>query len=679
MLKFETIQNNTNSSAPRSLEKPETEEETGSGTMATNREEILNSKKEKLPDEYKKEIQMKDSKNKKNQFEEGKQKEKNTCNQSSSSPIHSNAVAPDAITRRIHSTYKSSKGSIIKSLLRLAGENTISLAGGTPLPLTYPFRTMTIEGDDDMEFIAANKSKFEYELENHSKNSECITRSNNNDNNINGKNGLSNVESELSKDISCKPLWFRGDDIDNLQLNYVLSSGVPGLQEAINKMTLQILTTKRIPYEDWASILTNGGTDGLYKIFHLLQPICTFIDYSCSQNGNSHSPLRPVVLTEQLVWPAIKNIASYTGYDMIGIPVDEYGIDPTLLEEAILKEKNPERIAFLYLTPTGQNPTGTTMSLERKKRIYSLACQYDLVIVEDDPYRMLSLPPAEDCFTSSPSNGHEFTDTNAQIYNMTLGDMPGLRSLPISFLEIDVEGRVLRVESISKWICPGLRIGWLTGPKTFMQECYRPYSETTSQFPSTISQISLRKLIEHWFSNTYNIPLGHSPEKNQKEEMVIRQETKETIGGSVTSIQDMKTTPTLEMNGFELHIRRLQLHYSKQRNAMLQALEKYLKPYCVWNPPKAGMFTWIEIKDLKSTSSSPSNELTSDMIRTRNEKIEKLTFEMVESDILVVPGYSFDVSNGHADPAFRLTYSCSSPKEIDIAVGRMATVLSKYF
>ncbi len=52
---------------------------------------------------------------------------------------------------------------------------------------------------------------------------------------------------------------------------------------------------------------------------------------------------------------------------------------------------------------------------------------------------------------------------------------------------------------------------------------------------------------------------------------------------------------------------------------------------------------------------------------------------MVKEDILVVPGYSFDVSNGDAEPAFRLTYSCSSPQEMEIAIQRMAKVLDFNF
>jgi DNA-binding transcriptional MocR family regulator len=44
---------------------------------------------------------------------------------------------------------------------------------------------------------------------------------------------------------------------------------------------------------------------------------------------------------------------------------------------------------MLYLNSTGANPTGLTISTERKKEIYKIACEYDLIILEDDPYYFL--------------------------------------------------------------------------------------------------------------------------------------------------------------------------------------------------------------------------------------------------------------------------------------------------
>lgn len=156
-------------------------------------------------------------------------------------------------------------------------------------------------------------------------------------------------------------------------------------------------------------------------------------------------------------------------------------------------------------------------------QVYELACRFDLIIVEDDPYRLLFLPEDLDA-----------TDE---------ADMPGVTGLPPSLLSMDTEGRVLHLESLSKWIAPGtteagrqagsgtfvgrflgsrgqcfsqdvllpphacrlvracgagLRLGWVTGPRAFLEGPFRVWSETTVQFPCTISQAVLAQILRTW-------------------------------------------------------------------------------------------------------------------------------------------------------------------------------------
>jgi len=86
---------------------------------------------------------------------------------------------------------------------------------------------------------------------------------------------------------------------------------------------------------------------------------------------------------------------------------------------------NP-RAVMLYTIPDFQNPTGATLSLERRRRMIELANEYDLVVVEDSPYRALR---------------YEGTS------------LPTLKSM-------DTEGRVVHLGSFSKILAPGLRLGW---------------------------------------------------------------------------------------------------------------------------------------------------------------------------------------------------------------------------
>ncbi|KIN72598.1 aminotransferase-like domain-containing protein [Sulfitobacter guttiformis] len=105
------------------------------------------------------------------------------------------------------------------------------------------------------------------------------------------------------------------------------------------------------------------------------------------------------------------------------VPVDSEGMQTERLE-AILSA-NP-RARLIYTVPDFQNPTGVTLSLVRRKQLIELANRYDLIVLEDTPYRHI-----------------RFSGQN----------LPTLKSL-------DTEGRVIHLGSFSKVLVPGLRIGW---------------------------------------------------------------------------------------------------------------------------------------------------------------------------------------------------------------------------
>lgn len=118
------------------------------------------------------------------------------------------------------------------------------------------------------------------------------------------------------------------------------------------------------------------------------------------------------------------------GADMIGIPMDEEGENPEIMEtkikEAIARGKKPK---FIYVIPDFQNPAGMTMSEKRRKEIIEIAHKYDILILEDSPYRELR---------------YEGEDQKT-IY------------------ELDSTGQVILLGTFSKIFCPGFRIGWVVG------------------------------------------------------------------------------------------------------------------------------------------------------------------------------------------------------------------------
>ncbi|HQQ67544.1 MAG TPA: PLP-dependent aminotransferase family protein [Candidatus Cloacimonadota bacterium] len=118
------------------------------------------------------------------------------------------------------------------------------------------------------------------------------------------------------------------------------------------------------------------------------------------------------------------------GAKMIGIPMDDEGEDPAIMEAELKKladmGKKPK---FIYLIPDFQNPAGVTMTEKRRKEIIALAHKYDVLIIEDSPYRELRYEG----------------ETQKTMY------------------ELDGTGHVVILGTFSKIFCPGFRIGWVVG------------------------------------------------------------------------------------------------------------------------------------------------------------------------------------------------------------------------
>lgn len=116
------------------------------------------------------------------------------------------------------------------------------------------------------------------------------------------------------------------------------------------------------------------------------------------------------------------------GCKLAGVPIDADGMNMQALERVINENPNAK---FIYTIPNFQNPGGTTMSLEKRKRMYELALQNDLVILEDDPYGNLRVAGE---------------------------DVPAIKSM-------DTEGIVFYAGSFSKILAPGIRVAYAVIPK----------------------------------------------------------------------------------------------------------------------------------------------------------------------------------------------------------------------
>lgn len=121
------------------------------------------------------------------------------------------------------------------------------------------------------------------------------------------------------------------------------------------------------------------------------------------------------------------------------------------------------------------------LSVQRRKEIYEICVKYDIIIVEDDPYWYLQYPTASPNSTPSKpegkSSGFEFLD-----------------SLVPSYLSIDYQGRVIRIDTFSKTVAPGCRLGWLTAQPAIVERILR-LTETSTQQPSGFVQAMIAELL----------------------------------------------------------------------------------------------------------------------------------------------------------------------------------------
>ena len=118
---------------------------------------------------------------------------------------------------------------------------------------------------------------------------------------------------------------------------------------------------------------------------------------------------------------------------LLGVPVDADGMDMEKLEDVL---KNNPDAKFIYTIPTFQNPTGVTMSEDKRKKLLELASKYNVLVLEDNPYGDLRF------------NGEE---------------LPTLKSL-------DTEDRVIYCGSFSKILSPGMRLGYVIGAPALMEK-----------------------------------------------------------------------------------------------------------------------------------------------------------------------------------------------------------------
>ncbi|WVQ74183.1 hypothetical protein IAR50_003777 [Cryptococcus sp. DSM 104548] len=305
------------------------------------------------------------------------------------------------------------------------------------------------------------------------------------------------------------------------------------------------------PYEEWGNLCTAGNTDGVDAV---LRAVFNKGDY---------------VLVEEFAYPGLLSPAATIGLKCLGVPLDREGVNPTALDEMMVNWDESvmggPRPKMLILVPTCSNPCGTTIPEHRKREIYAVCRKWDLLICEDDPYCYLQIRP----------NG---------------------ASSPIvpSFLSLDSDrGRVIRVDSFSKIVAPGSRLGFVTAHKKLLEKIMNT-RESATQCPSGFSIAAISAILRAWG--------GHE--------------------------------------GFEQnYLPHISQIYSKRCLTLLSLLEKYAPESTVELPaPSGGMFLWVRLKIENHpafTSPSSSSPLSP-------EDISKKVFQaFVDEGVLMAPSHFF--------------------------------------
>ncbi|MBV9611101.1 MAG: PLP-dependent aminotransferase family protein [Acidobacteriaceae bacterium] len=212
------------------------------------------------------------------------------------------------------------------------------------------------------------------------------------------------------------------------------------------------------------------------------------------------------VVVEDPEYHGLVRVFSRVGANLIPVAVDASGMDMERLEEAVQRH----RPRMLLVTPSFQNPTGSTLSLERRKRIGQLAERWGLVLVESDIYSELryvgkALPPVK---------------------------------------ALDETGNAILLGSYSKVSFPGLRVGWVLGPR------------------AVVARLADAKQISDL----------HSDQLSQA--VLLR---------------------FAESGELERHLERTRAAGAARLEAVLRACARYLPAGATYTRPEGGMNLWIEL------------------------------------------------------------------------------------
>ncbi|PGK52311.1 hypothetical protein CN918_31460 [Priestia megaterium] len=202
------------------------------------------------------------------------------------------------------------------------------------------------------------------------------------------------------------------------------------------------------------------------------------------------------------------------GADVVELPIDSDGLNPELLEETLIELKRQGRsVKCVCIIPNAQNPSGVTLSGPRRIEIVELAKRYDFLIIEDDPYESLT-------FSNDKEKPMIANDENLEY--------------------------VMYLNSFSKIIAPGLRVGWMVAHREI------------------IHKLSMMKQSTDCCSNP---------------------------------ITQNMVASFCQKGWLEPHVEQVRRTYYQNKEVMMNSLRETFghESWATWTNPKGGMFVWMSL------------------------------------------------------------------------------------
>lgn len=251
-----------------------------------------------------------------------------------------------------------------------------------------------------------------------------------------------------------------------------------------------------------------------------------------------------VVITESPTYLGALDVFRSHGVTVMGVPVDEGGLRVDILEE-LIPSRRPR---LIYTIPEFHNPTGVTLTLERRRRLLQLASRYDVPILEDSVcselrYEGSSIPPLKALEGGEGAHRRR----RASLSEGQVG--PEARQASLGGRQASMEGRqaVMHLNSFSKFLLPGIRVGYMVLPGQFRERMIRG-KQASDLFTCSLMQRALARY--------------------------------------------------LASGRLGPHLEKVRSAYRDRRDAMLAGLARHMPQGTEWTRPDGGLCLWVTLPEL---------------------------------------------------------------------------------